>query len=268
MKGTGKAYLIGAGPGDPRLITLRGVEALGECDVVLVDDLVHPDILRHATRATVVHVGKRCGRRSTPQEATTGVLVERVGAGDVVGRLKGGDPFVFGRGGEEAFALARAGLPFEIIPGISSALGAGAYAGIPLTHRGYASSVAFVTVHGDAPARLPSGVDTLVCFMCQRTIARVARRLVLGGRPESTPVAIVRGATLGAQAVHVGTLRDAALLPDDWHDELADDLPTLAIVGSVAAFALPLAWFGAAPTPIAELASRGAHTPECRAAGR
>lgn len=248
----GKAYLIGAGPGDPRLITLRGVEALGECDLVLVDDLVHPDLLRHAKSADVVHVGKRGGHPSTPQERITRLLVEGVRRGDVVGRLKGGDPFVFGRGGEELAALVRAQLPFEIVPGVSSALGAAAYAGIPLTHRAHASSVAFIAAH-TKDGRSPSAdvkADTLVFFMCLRTIHEIARGLLREDRDPSTPVAIVRGATFDEQEVHLGTLGDVATLPNDWHQAFDPTLPTLAIVGEVASFAAELSWFGAAPSPI------------------
>ena len=257
----GKAYLIGAGPGDPRLLTLRAVDVLGRSEVVFVDDLVAPDTLRHAPAARVVHVGKRCGRRAMPQDVTTRLVVDAVRRGRVVARLKGGDPFVFGRGGEEALALARAGLPFEIVPGVSAALGAAAYAGIPLTHRGIASSVAFVAGHGEGgarstrPATRPADVaaDTLVIFMCQRTIVGIAGDLVAAGRAPATPVALVRGATWDAQEVYTGSLAELAALPDDWYAALDPSLPALAIVGHVVGLADQLAW-RARPLSIAELA--------------
>ena len=238
---SGKAYLIGAGPGDPRLLTLRAVDALRESEVVLTDDLVDPAVLLHARHARIVHVGKRCGRHSLPQEATTRLLVDTVKRGAVAARLKGGDPFVFGRGGEEALALARAGLRFEIVPGVSAALGAAAYAGVPLTHRGIASSVAFVA--GQAEDRVSEvRADTIVVFMCQRTIAAIARELMDAERSPATPIAIVRGATWDAQEVYLGTLDEVAALPAQWWADLDLTLPTLAIVGEVAQLAGALAW--------------------------
>jgi uroporphyrin-III C-methyltransferase len=243
---SGKAYLIGAGPGDPRLLTLRAVEALGEADVVFVDDLVHPDVLAHASAtARIAYVGKRCGRQPISQQLTTRLLVDAVRRGAIAARVKGGDPFVFGRGGEEAQALARAGLRFEIVPGVSAALGAAAHAGIPLTHRGIASSVAFVTGHGEnsRDVRVSDvAADTLVVFMCQRTIVRLARELLDAKRSASTPVAIVRGATHEAQEVYTGSLAELAALPADWCAALDETLPTLAIIGDVVDLAPSLAW--------------------------
>ncbi len=236
----GKAYLIGAGPGDPRLLTLRAIEVLGEAEVLFVDELVRPEVLAHAATARIVHVGKRCGRHSVSQDVTTRLLVDAVRRGAIAARVKGGDPFVFGRGGEEAEALARAGLRFEIVPGVSAALGAAAHAGIPLTYRGVASSVAFVTGHDDAVADVAA--DTLVIYMCQRTIVAIARELLWAGRSPATPVAIVRGATWDAQEVYTGELAELAELPDDWYAALDAALPTLAIVGDVVRFASSLAW--------------------------
>jgi uroporphyrin-III C-methyltransferase len=252
----GKAYLIGAGPGDPRLLTLRAVEALGEADVVFADDLVHPAVLAHAAGARVVHVGKRCGHHSMTQDMTTRLLVDAVRHGAIAARVKGGDPFVFGRGGEEALALARAGLAFEIVPGVSAGLGAAAYAGIPLTHRGVASSVAFITGHHEDGREVrvaDVGADTLVIFMCQRTIAGIALQLLDAGRGASTPAAIVRGATWKAQEVYTGSLDELAALPDEWYAALDAALPALAIIGDVVQFASSLAW-RSRPLAIAELA--------------
>jgi uroporphyrin-III C-methyltransferase len=235
------AYLIGAGPGDPRLLTLRAVDALVKADVVLVDELVHPEVLVHARRARIVHVGKRGGRPSVAQEVSTRMLVDAVRRGEIVVRLKGGDPFVFGRGGEEAEALAHAGLSFEVVPGVTSALGAAAYAGIPLTHRGVASSVVFVAGHEEG--RVSEVVaDTIVVFMCRRTIVGIARELVRAGRSPHMPVAIVRGATHDAQELYTGSLLDVAGLADDWDAAFDDALPVLAIIGDVVALASTLAW--------------------------
>jgi uroporphyrin-III C-methyltransferase len=250
MTTDGKAYLIGAGPGDPRLLTLRGADALREADVILVDELVHPDVLAHARPDTeIVHVGKRCGGFAIPQALTTKLLIDHVRRGAVVARLKGGDPLVFGRGGEEAAALAAARLPFEIIPGVSAALGAAASACIPLTYRGLASSVTFVagqSAHDAAWGDVDA--DTLVVYMCQRTIHRIARELIGAGRPARTPAAIVRGATWRSQEVYTGCLGDLAALEDDWHEALDPRPPTLAIIGEVAALA------HCAASPIAALA--------------
>jgi uroporphyrin-III C-methyltransferase len=246
----GKAYLIGAGPGDPRLITLRAVEVLVKADVVFVDDLVHPEVLVHARRARIVHVGKRCGRPSVSQEVTTRLLVEAVRRGEVAVRLKGGDPFVFGRGGEEAEALARAGLRFEIVPGVSAALGAAAHAGIPLTHRGVSSSVAFVAGHEEARVS-EVAADTLVVFMCQRTIVGIARELLRAGRSPYTPVAIVRGATHDEQEVYTASLVEVAALAEDWYAAFDDALPALAIIGDVVAFASKLGW-RSSPVPLSQ----------------
>jgi uroporphyrin-III C-methyltransferase len=253
---SGKAYLIGAGPGDPELLTLRAARALGECKLVLVDELVHRDVLAHARGARVLHVGRRCGKNPIPLHAVTRVLVDAVRAGAIAARLKGGDPFVFGRGGEEALALAREGLAFEIVPGVTAALGAAAYAGIPLTYRGVASSVAFVAGHRAADRELRAvdvAADTVVVYMCERTIVGIARDLVIAGRAPTTSCAIVRGATWAAQEVYVGTLDELAALPADWHAALDPAPATLAIVGDVVRFAAVLAWCGRSRA-IAELA--------------
>ncbi|HEY5947965.1 MAG TPA: uroporphyrinogen-III C-methyltransferase [Kofleriaceae bacterium] len=255
MTKSGKAYLIGAGPGDPRLLTLRAAEVLGHADVVLVDDLVHPGVLAHARTARIVHVGKRSQRHAFPQELATTILVAYVRGGAVVARVKGGDPFLFGRGGEEAQALADAGLAFEIVPGVTAALGAAAYAGIPLTLRGVASSVAFVTGHrreGRA-TRIDAEADTLVVYMCQRTIQPIACELLARGKSAMTCVAIVRGATWGAQEVYTGYLGELAALDDDWYAALDLELPTIAIIGDVASCADQIAWHGNRPIPLAML---------------
>jgi uroporphyrin-III C-methyltransferase len=250
---SGKAYLIGAGPGDPKLLTLRAAEVLGQADVVLIDDLVNPGVLAHVRSARIIQVGKRSQRQSFPQELATNLLVAYARGGAIVARVKGGDPLMFGRGGEEALALAEANVPFEIIPGVTAAVGAAAYAGIPLTHRGVASSVALVTGHreGGLPPRIDSDADTVVVYMCQRTIHRIARDLIDAGRSSMTCVALIRGATYQAQEVYTGYLGEVAALDDDWFAELDPDPPTIAIIGEVASYADKLAWHGRPPTPIA-----------------
>jgi len=265
MLKSGKAYLIGAGPGDPKLLTLRAAEVLGQADVVLVDDLVHPGVLDYARTARIIHVGKRSQRRAFPQELATNILIAYVRGGAIVARVKGGDPLLFGRGGEEALALAEARMPFEIVPGVTSALAAAAYAGIPLTHRGTASSVAFVAGHreGDRSAPLDVEADTIVVYMCQRTIPFIARELIAAGRSPMTCIALVRGASWQAQEVYTGYLGEAAALDDDWHAALDPEPPTLAIIGAVASYADQIHWFGRRPMPLANLIA----TPMRRAAG-
>ncbi|HWP34573.1 MAG TPA: uroporphyrinogen-III C-methyltransferase, partial [Thermodesulfobacteriota bacterium] len=248
----GTVYLIGAGPGDPGLLTLRGAECLARADVVVYDYLASPLLLRHAREdAERVYVGKRGGGERTEQAAITALLIERARAGRTVARLKGGDPFIFGRGGEEAEALAAAGIPFEIVPGVTSAIAAPAYAGIPLTHRELASSVAFVTGHEDpakaAPAvdwaRLATGADTLVLLMGVRTLPDVVARLLAHGRPPATPVAVIRWGTTPEQETVVGTLADIVARVEA--RGLAP--PALAVVGEVVRLRERLAWFEAKP---------------------
>src|SRR5215471_16074537 len=175
---SGKVFLVGAGPGDPKLLTIRAVEAIGVSDVIVYDYLVNPQILAYAKPdATLIFVGKRAGKQSLNQDLINDLLIERAALGQTVARLKGGDPFIFGRGGEEAEALSDAGISFEIVPGVSSGVAAAAYAGIPLTHRAYSSSVAFLTGHNAAEntagvewQAAANGADTLVVFMCATTI--------------------------------------------------------------------------------------------------
>ena len=215
---TGRVVLVGAGPGDPELITVRGARALREADVVVYDRLVSPALLELApARAERVYVGKEPARAATPQEQINTLLVEQATAGRTVVRLKGGDPFVFGRGSEEAFACAAAGVPFEIVPGVSSAVAAPAAAGIPLTHRGIARSFAVVTgstasrAHGEpAPdlARLADVVDTVVVLMTAGNLEQTCAEIVAAGRPETTPAAVVQWATTPEQKTVVGTLGD------------------------------------------------------------
>src|SRR3954471_7483592 len=209
---TGKVYLVGAGPGDPGLLTLRAKELLEAADVVLADKLVAPEALALAN-GEVVDVGKVGGGERVEQEETNRLLVEHAGAGRTVVRLKGGDPFVFGRGGEEAQVLRENGVPFEVVPGVTAGVAAPAYAGIPVTHRGVAGAVAFVTgtesedreVDWDALARFPG---TLVFYMGVKRLPRIAERLVAAGRRGDAPAAVVERGTMAGQRVARGTLDD------------------------------------------------------------
>lgn len=254
---TGKVYLVGAGPGDPKLLTLRAVEVLGQADVVLKDALVHPEVLRHLRPgATVVATGKRAGGTCCPQEEIHRLLRLHAGAGRTVVRLKGGDPFIFGRGGEEAEALEKAGIKFEVVPGISSGIAVPAYAGIPLLHRDHSSSVAFVSGH---PAREGKGrpwvtnpVETLVIFMGGASLTVIARELIAGGRAAAMPVAIIESGTYLGQRVWLCSLDEIAGLKEN----PVFEPPVLAVVGAVAALATKLDWFGAPPSHIHALQER------------
>src|SRR3989339_885020 len=200
MAKRGMVYIIGAGPGDPGLITLRGVECIREADVVIYDYLVNPEILRHARPdVRLIYAGKRGGEHTLVQDEINRRLVEEAGTGAVVARLKGGDPFIFGRGGEEAEVLREEGIPFEVVPGISSAIAVPAYAGIPLTHRNHTVSVAFVTGHED-PTKGKShldwstlaGVGTLIFLMGVKNLPTIAENLILHGKDAATPAARIR----------------------------------------------------------------------------
>jgi uroporphyrin-III C-methyltransferase len=254
----GKVYLIGAGPGDPDLLTLRAVRALRRSDLVLIDHLVNPEVLAHARPGVEIRsVGKRSGRHSLPQTEINRLLVEAARAGRVVARLKGGDPFVFGRGGEEAEALVAAGIAWEVVPGISAGIAAAAYAGIPVLHRERASSVAFVSGHpGCDPAKLALEADTLVVFMCGSTIARIARALLARGRSRSMPVALVCSGTTARQVVFTGVLGELARLEHEAYNSASASrlphlpTPVIAVIGEVAVLAAKLHWFGPPPLPL------------------
>ncbi|MCI0488729.1 MAG: uroporphyrinogen-III C-methyltransferase [Blastocatellia bacterium] len=247
----GKVYLIGAGPGDPKLLTIKAAEALAESDAIVYDYLVNPEILVHARRgAQLIYAGKHAGEHSLSQSEINRVLIERARSGQTVARLKGGDPFIFGRGGEEAEALVEASVEWEVIPGISSGVAAAAYAGIPLTHRDHASSVAFITGHDGRKLRhevdwsaAVHAADTLVIFMCAETIARIARSLIANGRAPSTPIALIRWGTYEYQEVYSGTLEEIAETTDG-PGRLRIEPPAIAIVGDVVSLREKLRWFG------------------------
>lgn len=214
MSMPGIVYLVGAGPGDPDLITVRGLRALRGADLVAYDRLVHPDLLLQAPEsAQKIYVGKAPGRQAFSQSEINQLLVVAARGGNRVVRLKGGDPFVFGRGAEEAEALHEAGIQFEVIPGITSALAAPASAGIPVTHRDVARSFAVVTGHTTDPDEEPdwgslARIDTLVILMGVGRLQLICERLQQHGLPSETPVAVVRSATTAAQVVVTGDLSD------------------------------------------------------------
>lgn len=243
----GKAYLVGAGPGRADLITVRGLQVLQQADVVIYDRLVSMELLEEARpRAQLFYVGKRPGHHSMTQDGINQLLVAQVRLGKQVVRLKGGDPFVFGRGGEEALALREAGLPFEIVPGISSAMAVPAFAGIPLTQRGMSTSFAVVTGHEcikkeestidwHALARIP----TLVVLMGIAQIEHIVTSLIGAGRTISTPTAVIRwGATERQQVVTA----DLSSLPTAIA-EAGVTAPAVIVIGEVAALGKELAWF-------------------------
>ena len=240
---SGIVYLVGAGPGDPELITVRGARLLASADAVVHDRLVACELLDLASvDALRYDVGKEGYGASVPQTLTSELLIRLARTGICVVRLKGGDPFVFGRGGEEAMALADAGIRFEVVPGVTAGVAGPAYAGIPLTHRGLSRSAAFVTavVASGEPSHWGSfaAIDTLVVFMAGRTARAVAAGLLAGGRPASTPVALIRSATRPGEEVR---LIDLGTLAGTGAGE-PDDRPALLVVGAVAALGHALAW--------------------------
>lgn len=247
----GSVWLVGAGPGDPGLLTLHALHALTRAEVVLHDALVSADILTLAPQARLESVGKRAAGTRTPQLKINQRLIALARQGLRVVRLKGGDPLIFGRGGEEAIALATAGIPFRIVPGISAGIGGTAAAGIPLTHRGVARSVSFVTGHdltgGAADTdweALARASDVLVLYMGLRQIGPIARRLIAAGRAGSEPIALVSNATTGAQSVVVTTLAavEAVRVPDG--------APTLIVIGPVVALRPLLSGLQATPMTV------------------
>ncbi|MDR6226740.1 uroporphyrinogen-III C-methyltransferase [Desmospora profundinema] len=247
MNDCGKVYLVGAGPGDPSLITVRGMELLQRADVIVYDRLVHPDLLRYARpSASLVYCGKRPGHHTLPQEEINRILVKQATAGKQVVRLKGGDPGMFARVGEEAAHCARHAIPYEIVPGVTAGLAAPLYAGIPLTHRGTASSVAFVTGHGCGGEEPPSWgglaeqVDTLVIYMGMSNLPQIRQSLLHHGRSPDTPVALIRwGTWKGRQETLSGTLGNI----EEKVRQQKFASPAIIVVGEVVAYQKHLAWF-------------------------
>jgi uroporphyrinogen III methyltransferase/synthase len=245
-------YLVGAGSGDPGLLTARALELIASADVIVYDRLIPDTALDGARpRAQLLYAGKEGGGPSMPQAEIERLLLEHGAAGSRVVRLKGGDPFVFGRGGEEAEALQAAGIPFEVVPGVTAGVAAAAYAGIPVTHRDLASAVAFLTGHED-PAKPESALDwnalaafpgTLVVYMGVRQLGPIAQRLLAGGRPADEPAALVQRGTFPDQRAVVATLSSIAEVAEAERIKA----PAIAIFGPVAAMRERLAWFETRP---------------------
>lgn len=251
-KETGRCYLVGAGPGDLGLVTLRAKQLIERAEVVVYDYLCNPEMLRWAPEtAEIIYAGKKAGAHTLSQDEINALLVEKARAGKQVVRLKGGDPFLFGRGGEEALALAKASIPYEVVPGITSAIAAPAYAGIPVTHRGMASHVTFFTGHED-PEKTHSSIDfdalaklggTQVMLMGVERIEVIAQQMREAGVRPDLPVALVRWGTTGRQEVIRGTLQDIAR-------QVAEKNfapPAIAIFGEVVSLGKELAWQKARP---------------------
>ncbi len=246
---SGRVYLVGAGPGDPGLLTARALELIASADTILYDRLIPQAALEGARPdAELLYVGKEGGGTSVPQEQTEALMVARAQAGRTVVRLKGGDPFVFGRGGEEALALAAAGIPFEIVPGVTAGVAALAYAGIPVTHRGLARAVAFVTGRtGDESeldwSALAAFPGTLVFYMGVGRLAQICSSLIEAGRAPGEPAAVIEAGTLPGQRTVQGTLQTLA----ERVAEAQVGSPSITVVGPVAELAEQLAWVAARP---------------------
>ncbi|MEZ4361496.1 MAG: uroporphyrinogen-III C-methyltransferase [Kofleriaceae bacterium] len=252
---SGFVYLVGAGPGDPELLTLRAVSALQQADAIVYDRLVHPGALAHAAPHTrLLYVGKEGGGAQVPQQEINELLIAQARLGRVVVRLKGGDPFVFGRGGEEALALEAAGVPYAVVPGVSSGVAAPALAGIPVTHRGVAAAVTFATctlADGEADWAYLAGAPTLVLFMAGAKLAAVCRGLVTAGRASHTPAAIVESASLPSQRVTVSTLAELPAVAA----ATGVGSPALLVIGDVVSLRAQLAGLCDNPLPAEAAAS-------------
>jgi uroporphyrinogen III methyltransferase/synthase len=248
----GIVYLVGAGPGDPGLITVKGLACIRKADVLVYDYLANPALLEHARPdAEILYVGKKGGDHTLSQEGINRLLVEKAGGGRIVTRLKGGDPFIFGRGGEEAEVLIEAGIAYEIVPGVTSAIAAPAYAGIPLTHRDFTSTLAFVTGHEDPQKTesqidwesLARGIGTLVFLMGVKNLPRIAAKLLQFGKSPQTPVALVRWGTTPRQVTVTGTLETIVAQVK----AAGLKAPAIIIVGEVVRLREQLAWFEKRP---------------------
>ncbi|MCL4869177.1 MAG: uroporphyrinogen-III C-methyltransferase [Anaerolineae bacterium] len=243
MNQPGIVYIVGAGPGDPGLITVRGLNCLRQAEVIIHDRLIHPQLLEEApAEAVLIDVGKTPGQRGVTQAEINNLLVQH-GRGRVVVRLKGGDPFVFGRGGEECQALAAANIRYEVVPGISSALAVPAYAGIPVTHRDFGQSFTVVTGHvrdtaygQQGWAALPT-TGTLVILMGVSNLPYIAQALLDSGRPPDTPVAAIQNGTTAGQKIFTSTLADIG------QQAAGVQSPATIVVGEVVSLGAELAWF-------------------------
>jgi len=247
----GKVFLVGAGPGDPDLISVKGVNCLKKADVIVYDRLLDERLVAVAAEAERIYVGKAAGEHTSSQDEINQLLVAKAREGKMVVRLKGGDPFVLGRGGEEAEVLAENGVLFEVVPGVTSAVAVPAYAGIPVTHRGLASSLAVITGHEDVQKdsssinweKLATGVDTLVFLMGMKNLPEIVNKLTEYGRPASTPVAVIKDGTLPEQETVVGCLGDIAARVAEFHLTA----PAVIVVGNVVGLRDKLRWFDDRP---------------------
>ncbi len=245
-----KVYLVGSGPGDPGLISVRGLECIKRADVIIYDYLVSEELLKYARKdAEIIYVGKEGSRHTLEQDEINELIVNKVQPDRTVVRLKGGDPFVFGRGGEEAMCLAERGIAFEVIPGITAAIAAPAYAGIPVTHRGYTSTLGLITGHEDPTKggsalpwdKLSTAVGTLGVYMGVKNLPYIVKELLKNGRPKDTPVAIIRWGTTPQQKTVVGTLKDIV------EKSKGVEPPAVTVVGEVVKLREYLNWFETRP---------------------
>ncbi|MBU9722574.1 MULTISPECIES: uroporphyrinogen-III C-methyltransferase [Bacillaceae] len=245
----GKVYLVGAGPGDPDLITVKGMKAIQKADVIVYDRLVNKGLLDYATPLTeLIYCGKMPDRHTIPQHEINAILVKHALRGKTVVRLKGGDPTIFGRVGEEAEHCRAYDVPFEIVPGITSGIAATAYAGIPLTHRDFSSSCAFITAHKRTDGgekkeiqwdKLATSIDTLVFYMGVGNIRMIKEKLITHGRSPDTPVALVRWGTTTEQETIVGTLKNIV----EEVEKKQFKSPAIIVVGEVVQLREKIAWF-------------------------
>ncbi|MFA8438093.1 uroporphyrinogen-III C-methyltransferase [Pueribacillus sp. YX66] len=240
----GKVYIVGAGPGDPELITVKGLRAIQEADVILYDRLINNDLLGYAKRsAELIYCGKLPNYYPLQQETIHKFLIKYAKNGNVVTRLKGGDPFVFGRGAEEAEVLQAHNISFEIVPGITAGIAAPAYAGIPVTHRQYSGSVAIVTGHRQSGEvqweNIAKGIDTIVIYMGMRNLAHICEQLVTHGRGKQTPVAIIHWGTKKEQRTVTGTLSD---IVEKVSTENVTN-PAIIVIGEVVKLNNKLSWY-------------------------
>ncbi|BDH61885.1 uroporphyrin-III C-methyltransferase [Lysinibacillus sp. PLM2] len=243
----GFVYIVGAGPGDPKLLTIRGLECIQQSDVIMYDRLVNPALLNYAKKdAELIYCGKEPGKHGLIQEEIHRVLVEKAEQGYTVTRLKGGDPFVFGRGGEEAAILRQAGIGYEIVPGITAGIAAPAYAGIPVTHRNHATSFAIVTGHGRAEKGKDfldwasiSHIDTVAFYMSVGNISHITKSLISHGKNSNTPVAVIEWGTTDKQRTIIGTLQTIAT---DIKKYTIKN-PAMILVGDVVSLRQDIAWY-------------------------
>ena len=248
----GKVYLIGAGPGDPGLITVKGLDCVKKAGVIIYDYLANERLLdQRRPDAELIYVGKQGSRHTLPQDQINALIVQKAREGKIVARLKGGDPFIFGRGGEEAEELVDNGITFEVVPGVTSAISAPTYAGIPLTHREHTASVAFVTGHEDPTKpeskvhwdKIATGIGTLVFFMGMKNLQNIVDNLISHGRSPETPVALIQWGTRTDQRVVTGTLSD--IVPKVTEAKLGP--PAIIVVGEVVRLRQKLNWYESKP---------------------